>query len=152
MFYNLSFHTPLLRSENPPMSWNFQHIHPVIKGSNWCQSCLLLGSLKIWTVTLENFIYEDSKIFNAILCPWHYYIPNFRFLASPPSPLPPELLPPLPELTEIWEMLTINYYKPPPPNEWFQLEMPNPLFFNPPSIQILSIDFPDLSPNSNDII
>ena len=33
------------------------------------------------TVTLETFNYEGNKIFNAILCQWHYYIPNLTFLA-----------------------------------------------------------------------
>ena len=40
-----------------------------------------IPKFKIWIVTLETFIYEDNNIFNAILCQWHYYIPNFKFLA-----------------------------------------------------------------------
>ena len=31
LFHNLCLHTPLLRSEGPPMSWNFQQVHPVTK-------------------------------------------------------------------------------------------------------------------------
>ena len=52
--------------------------------------------------------------------------------------------------TEIWEMLTIpNYEK---PNQWFQLEMSTPRLFNPSAIRILSIDFPELGPNSDNIL
>ena len=63
----------------------------------------------------------------------------------------PQLLPPLPHLTEIWEMLTIsNYYR--PPNSDLNLKC-QPLayltHFPPAAIRILSIYFPDLSPNSD---
>ena len=40
LLHNLCLHTPLLRSEGLPMSWNFQQTHPVIKYDNWCQSSL----------------------------------------------------------------------------------------------------------------
>ena len=79
----ISLHTLLLTFVGLSMSWNFWQIYPVIKGDDWCQPCSLFESLKIWTITLETFSYEDNKIF---LCQWHYYIPNFNFLASlPPS-------------------------------------------------------------------
>ena len=45
--HNLSLYTPLLRSEGPPLTQNFQQIHPVIKYDNWCPSYLLFKSLKI---------------------------------------------------------------------------------------------------------
>ena len=47
---------------------------------------------------------------DAILCHWHYYVPNFKFQ------LPLQLLPSLLQLTEIWEILA-NHFKllqPPP--------------------------------------
>ena len=41
---------------------------------------------------------------DAILCQWHYYILNLKFLA------PPQLLPPHPQLTKIWEVPTSSNY------------------------------------------
>ena len=34
---------------------------------------------------------------DAVLCQWHYYISSLKLLALPP--LPPQLLPPLPQFT-----------------------------------------------------
>ena len=87
------------------------------------------------------------------LCQWHYFIPNFNFLAprSPPPPPLPQLLPPLSQLTEISEMLTIsNYYKPPISD--FSLEYQPLSYLTSLAIMTLRIDFLDLSRNSDDII
>ena len=87
------------------------------------------------------------------LCRWHYYIPNFKFLApqSPPPPFPPQLLPPLSQLTEISKMLTIsNYYKPPISD--FNLKYQPLSYLTSLAIVTLRIDFLDLSQNSDDII
>ena len=49
LLHNL--HTPLLKFEDPLMSWNVQQIYPVIKDDNWCQSWLDfldLNPVDIW--------------------------------------------------------------------------------------------------------
>ena len=38
MLHALCLHAPSLRSEGPPLSWNFQQIYPVIKNDNYCQA------------------------------------------------------------------------------------------------------------------
>ena len=114
MLHNFCFDTSLLRPEGSPISKNFQQIHPVIQDDNWSQLWLPFNNLNIWIVTLETSIIRiitfsrielylpNSK--DSILCQWHDYISNFKFLA------PTQLLPPQLQLTEIWEMLAISNY------------------------------------------
>ena len=90
---------------------------------------------------------------DAILCQWHYYIPNFKFLAPPSTPLPPRTITTTPPTNWNWEMLIIsNYYKPPISD--FNMKC-QPLYYLPPpplsAIRVLSIDSPDLNQNSDDI-
>ena len=156
MLHNFCFDTSLLRSEGPPILKNFQQIHPVIQDDNWSQLWLPFNNLNIWIVTLETSIIRiitfsriESYLTNsndAILCQWHYNISNFKFLA------PTQLLPPQLQLTEIWEMLAISNYANPQLviSTW---NANSSLIYPPPlAIRILGQDFPDLSPNSNDII
>ena len=78
---------------------------------------------------------------------------KFQIFGSPiPAPPPlPQLLPPLSQLTEISEMLTIsNYYKPPISD--FSLEYQPLSYLTSLAIMTLRIDFLDLSRNSDDII
>ena len=71
---------------------------------------------------------------DAIFCQWHYYMPHFKFWASPP-----------PQLGEIWDMLTIsNYYHLPLPTIWpwptsYLPPLPPPS--SPPSLQLGSWDY-----------
>ena len=128
-FITFCFDTSLLRSEGPPISKNFQQIHPVIQDDNWSQLWLPFNNLNIWIVTLETSIIRiitfsrielylpNSK--DSILCQWHDYISNFKLLA------PTQLLPPQLQLTEIWEMLAISNYANP------QLVISTPLLFIP---------------------
>ena len=81
---------------------------------------------------------------DAILCQWHYYIPNFKFLAPPSTPLPPRTITTTPSINWNWEMLIIsNYYKPPVSD--FNMKC-QPLYYLPPplpspsAIRVLSID------------
>ena len=86
---------------------------------------------------------------DAILCQWHYYVPNFKFLASPSTIT---TSPPI-----NWNLGNANHFKllqpsPPPPQLVISTRNANLLsYLSPPAIRILSIHFPDLSPNSEDI-
>ena len=82
-----------------------------------------------------------------------YYIPDLKLLAFPIT------ITTTPSI--IWNLGNANHFKLfQPLNYWFQLEMLTPLLFHPypappppyPAIRILNIDFPELSPNSDDII
>ena len=111
------------------------------KDDNWSQSWWLFENLKFWIVTLETSViriikFSRNELYlpisnDAMLSQWYYYVPSFKFLAAP------QLLPSLPQLTQIWEMLTISNYctpHPPIPNWWFELGMSTPSFlFNPPA-------------------
>ena len=78
---------------------------------------------------------------------------KFQIFGSPVPlpPFPPQLLPPLSQLTEISKMLTIsNYYKPPISD--FNLKYQPLSYLTSLAIVTLRIDFLDLSQNSDDII
>ena len=51
-----------LRSDGPPMSWNFYQIHYVIKDDNWCQSCLDFPDLS----QILLYIYKSIKQTRAV--------------------------------------------------------------------------------------
>ena len=134
---------------------NVQQIHRVIKDDNWNQPWLLLESLNLWMVTLETSIisiikFSRIELYSPLLndaIPCHYYIPNFKLLASSTrtfTTTPPINL----------NFRNVNHFKLLQHTKFSDLNLkcqPS-LLFNSPAVRISSIDFRHVSPNSDDII